>query len=348
MHPVKVLIVDDSPTMRAVLKAQLEAHPMISVIGAAANPLAARQAIKTLAPDVITLDLNMPGMHGLDFLKRLMSLHAMPVVVVSSDVRGQSDEAVHARALGAYGCFLKPRDGSREGAFDALRKTVLEAARMGASAPAGGRSDGPVRSGADNFKPNDRIVAIGASTGGVDALLTILSGFPGNCPPTVITQHMPRSFTASFAQRLNHNSAPTVVEATNGAPLKVGHVYLAPGGDAHLEIIGRGTPICRLREGPAISGHRPSVDALFGSVALLGIPAVGVLLTGMGGDGARGLLEMRKAGAATLGQDKNTSLVYGMPRVAHERGAVEKQVPLNRIAREILKRCTATCDARFA
>ncbi|PSJ50129.1 chemotaxis protein CheB, partial [Pseudaminobacter soli (ex Li et al. 2025)] len=196
--------------------------------------------------------------------------------------------------------------------------------------------------------PNGRVVAIGSSTGGVEALLTILSQFPANCPPTVITQHMPPLFTKSFAERLNRLCRPEVGEAVDGAPLLPGHVYLAPGGGAHLEVAGTATAArCRLRDGAPVNGHRPSVDVLFASLAkTLGGNAVGVILTGMGRDGAAGLLALRQAGAPTVGQDEATSLVYGMPRAAFEAGAVERQLPLAKIPAHLLGLTRAPSNGR--
>jgi two-component system chemotaxis response regulator CheB len=187
------------------------------------------------------------------------------------------------------------------------------------------------------FKPDGRVVAIGSSTGGVEALLAILSEFPENCPPTVITQHMPPVFTASFAARLDRLCRPHVSEAVDGAPIRPGHIYVAPGGRSHLEVIKKGGLQCRLIAADAVNGHRPSIDVLFNSVAqAVGQRSLGVILTGMGRDGAEGLLAMRRSGAETIGQDENTSLVYGMPRAAFELGGVVKQLPLHRIGAHIL------------
>jgi two-component system chemotaxis response regulator CheB len=192
-----------------------------------------------------------------------------------------------------------------------------------------------------NFSPNGKVIALGASTGGVEALLAVVSCFPANCPPTVITQHMPANFTASFAERLNRSSAATVSEAKDGAPLIPGHVYLAPGGGQHLEIAGHGQMRCRLRDADLVNGHRPSVDVLFQSVAQLAKGrAVGVILTGMGRDGASGLLAMRQAGADTVGQDEASCIVYGMPKAAFEIGGVERQLPLEKIGPAILNLCS--------
>ena len=193
-----------------------------------------------------------------------------------------------------------------------------------------------------DYRGGRKIIAIGASTGGVEALIAVLQKFPANCPPTVITQHMPHTFTKSFAERLNRLCAPTVDEATDGARLEIGRVYLAPGGERHLQVVNSTSPSCRLLDREPVNGHRPSVDVLFDSVAeLAGRNAIGVILTGMGRDGASGLLKMRHAGARTFGQNEKTCVVYGMPRVAHELGAVETQLPLNSIGEEVLKSTAA-------
>lgn len=331
---IRVLVIDDSRTMQAILKFQLEQDPGIKVVGMAANPLAAREAINATKPDVLTLDINMPGMGGLEFLERLMKIHPMPVVIVSSLVNKYSEVALDALTLGAFDCFLKPVSATDATAYDELRSKI----RATKSSPLSRQPQHNTERGKNSdYVPGEHIVALGASTGGVDALLQILAAYPRNCPPTVITQHMPKSFTKTFAKRLDENSDAVVEEARNGVQLKTGTVYLAPGGDAHLEVTGRTKPLCRLREGELVSGHRPSVDVLFRSVARSGRKAVGVILTGMGDDGTQGLLEMRNAGARTLGQDKSSSLVYGMPRVAFEAGAVEKQVPLAKVSTEIMR-----------
>ena len=224
------------------------------------------------------------------------------------------------------------------GAFQELIGKVKTAARSRVRA----RGDAPAAAQAPQaYRPaSDHVLAIGSSTGGVEALLTILSAFPATCPATVVTQHMPATFTGSFAARLDRSSGATVREATDGAPLLPGHIYIAPGGEAHLEVAGI-TPRCRLVRSETVSGHRPSVDVLFGSVARLKKPMTGVILTGMGRDGASGLLEMRQAGARTLGQDPGSCVVYGMPRVAFEIGAVERQLPLSRLSGAILDLCAA-------
>ncbi len=337
---VKVLVVDDSPTMRAILRMHLEQDPQITVIGEAGDPYEARDAIKALSPDVITLDVNMPRMDGLAFLEKIMRLRPTPVIMVSSEVGEGAAASIEALSIGAFDCVAKPAHGNPSEAFADLPAKVKAAARAPrATLGAGTRHNSAAA--APDFRPGGRIVAIGASTGGVDALFSVLSAFPANCPPTVITQHMPATFTASFAQRLDQNCAPRVSEARDGAPLQPGHVYIAPGGVAHLEVCGSQNLSCRLTDGPLTSGHRPSVDVLFHSVARLGPRAVGVILTGMGRDGAAGLLEMRQRGASTIGQDQETSLVYGMPRAAAECGAVESALPLTAIPAAVLDLCRA-------
>ncbi len=334
--PVRVLIVDDSPTMRGLIMAALRRDPEIEVVGSAADPLEARALIKELNPDVITLDVEMPNMNGLEFLEKIMRLRPMPVVMVSTLTQSGAEITLQALEMGAVDAVGKPGAGATAAeAFAELTLKVKTAARSRV------RAREPLsapRPNADYRAAPDHVLAIGASTGGVEALLTILSAFPANCPATVITQHMPATFTPSFAARLDKASAATVTEAVDGALLMPGHIYLAPGGVAHLEVSGV-TPRCRLIPGDTVSGHRPSVDVLFRSVARLRRPMTGVILTGMGRDGADGLLAMRQAGARTLGQDEASSVVYGMPRVAHEIGAVERQLPLHRLSSAILDLC---------
>lgn len=340
-RPVTVLVVDDSPTMRGLLTAALRRDPEIEVVGSAADPLEAREAIKRLNPDVITLDVEMPNMNGLEFLEKIMRLRPMPVVMVSTLTQAGAETTVAALEMGAVDAIGKPMDGTPAAtAFAELATKVKTAGRSRVRA----RGDAPAAPPpvATDYRPDpNHVLAIGASTGGVEALLTILQGFPADCPATVITQHMPATFTKSFAARLDKVCAPTVAEAEDGAPVKPGHVYIAPGGEAHLEVSGA-APRCRLVRSETVNGHRPSVDVLFHSVARLGRPMTGVILTGMGKDGAQGLLAMRAAGARTLGQDENSSVVYGMPRAAHEIDAVERQLPLHRLRPAILDLCAAS------
>jgi len=340
MSAVRVLVVDDSATMRSLISAVLRSDPEITVVGQAGDPLEAREAIKQLNPDVITLDVEMPNMNGLSFLEKIMRLRPMPVVMVSTLTQVGADVSLAALELGAIDCVGKPTAGQpADQAFASLAAKVKAAARARVRP---GSDRAPVHSAQTDFRPDGRVVAIGSSTGGVEALLAVLSTFPANCPPTVITQHMPGTFTKSFAERLNRSCAARVAEATEGAPLEVGQIYLAPGGDCHLQVTGFSQMRCRLAAEPPVNGHRPSVDVLFDSVAkAVGRAAVGVILTGMGRDGAQGLLTMRKQGAVTIGQNEATSVVYGMPKVAFDIGAVARQLPLERIGIEIINQCNA-------
>ena len=338
MSKIRVLVVDDSPTMRAILRTWLERDDGIAVVGEAGDPYEAREAVKALSPDVITLDVNMPRMDGLEFLEKLMRLRPTPVIMVSTEVAAGAAAAVEALAVGAFDCVAKPAHGNIAEALGDLALKV----RAAAEAPRGTLRAPRVRHAPTvDFRPNGRIVAIGASTGGVDALTALLSAFPANCPPTVVVQHMPASFTRSFAQRLDTHCAARVAEAWSGAPLEPGRIYIAPGGSMHLEVHGRQHLTCQLVPGEPRSGHRPSVDVLFESVARLGVRTAGVILTGMGRDGAEGLLRMRQAGARTFGQDARSSLVYGMPRAAVEAGAVEQQLDLDAIPAAVLAVCAS-------
>jgi two-component system chemotaxis response regulator CheB len=334
----RVLVVDDSATMRGLIAATLKRDPEIEVVGFANDPLEAREAIKRLNPDVVTLDIEMPNMNGLTFLEKIMRLRPTPVIMVSTLTQAGADATLAALELGAVDCVAKPGPGAPAAqAFADLAEKVKVAARSRVRAASGRPAVAAARSA---YSARDGvIVAIGSSTGGVEALLTILAQFPANCPPTVITQHMPATFTKSFAARLDRASQASVAEAWDGAPLEPGRVYLAPGGAAHLEVTSGSPGRCRLREGAPVSGHRPSVDVLFESVARNHPRAVGVILTGMGRDGAQGLLAMRQAGAHTLGQDEASCVVYGMPKAAFETGAVERQTSITRMGAAILDAC---------
>jgi two-component system chemotaxis response regulator CheB len=334
MKRVRTLIVDDSSTMRSLIAAVLRRDPEIEIVGQAADPLEARQAIKALDPDVITLDVEMPNMSGLDFLEKIMRLRPMPVVMVSSHTQSGADATLEALALGAVDYVAKPADSDFSRGFAELSEKVKAAARAQVRPPGlrAGLGQQPER----RFAPNGRLVAIGASAGGVEALMAVISRYPANCPPTVIAQHMPAAFTRGFAERLNRICAAEVAEAFTDAPLLPGRVYLAPG-DSHLEISGRFPARCVLQPADYVKGPRPSVDVLMQSVAATSKgKAVGVILTGMGRDGTAGLLAMRRSGARTIAQDQATSVVYGMPRSAAEAGAAEIQLPLELITTEIL------------
>ncbi|MBB5371876.1 protein-glutamate methylesterase/protein-glutamine glutaminase [Acidocella aromatica] len=326
---VRVLVVDDSATMRSVITATLRADPEIDVVGQAADPYEARQLIKQLSPDVITLDIEMPNMDGLAFLDKIMRLRPTPVIMVSTLTQAGAEVNLKALEIGAFDCVAKPSSYNRD-SFEQLAEKVKAAAQSRRRPMLAQRA--PVLPGG-SYAPDGRLVAIGSSTGGVEALITILSKFPVNCPATVISQHMPPTFTASFAARLNKLSAAEVSEAVDGAKLQTGHVYLAPG-NAHLEV---SSGYVRLSDAPKVNGHRPSVDVMFHSVLRsMGGRSVGVILTGLGRDGAEGLLALREAGAETIGQDEASCVVYGMPRAAYEIGAVMRQLPLEKIAERIL------------
>lgn len=329
---IRVLVVDDSATMRGLVCAMLRHDPHIEVVGEAEDAAQARQMIKELNPDVITLDIEMPGMSGLEFLEKIMALRPMPVVIVSSLTQRAAAVTVRALEAGAFECFPKPASLAAARDDDRLARLVRAASRCPTRGViAAQRAAARPRSRAAT-RGDAQLIAVGASTGGVEALLELLGGFPVDCPPTVIVQHMPAMFTASFAERLDRFCPPHVEEARSGTILKQGNVYLAPGGLRHMEVVGKAAPRIRLYEGETVSGHRPSVDVLFRSVARLGLPAVGVLLTGMGADGALGLKEMRDAGAYTIGQDEASCVVYGMPQAAFVAGGVGRQLPLSKIA----------------
>jgi two-component system chemotaxis response regulator CheB len=349
--PVRVLIVDDSALIRQLLSTLLSEDPEIKVVGTAGDPYIARDRIKALNPDVVTLDVEMPHMDGVTFLRKIMTLRPMPVIMISTLTQAGAETTIEALEIGAVDFVAKPTSdvaNALAGLAAELQAKVKSAAhaRVGARrvpAPARQpRRDRPA-------SPTDKIIAIGASTGGVEALKTLLMDMPAACPPILITQHMPPRFTAAFAERLNKECPMTVSEAAHNEPVEPNHAYISPGSH-HLELVRVGGYYrCLLDDGPAVSGHRPSVDVLFRSVAnIAGKAAVGVILTGMGKDGAEGLLQLRTAGAMTFGQDESSSLIYGMPRVAFERGAVVRQFSLSHMADAILDACDADAQAREA
>ncbi len=335
----RVLIVDDSPTMRAMVSHTLSQDPDIEVVGTADGPASARDMIKQLAPDVITLDIEMPGMNGLEFLDKIMRLRPMPVVMLSTLTGRGADATVRALELGAFDCYQKPDRAFGSDLGEELMRLVKAAANSRVRPRFVAETGQPPQ----GYVPRaDAMIAIGSSTGGVETLIELLSGFPANCPPTVIVQHMPEAYVPTFAARLDRLSAPHVSVARSGAPLQPGHVYVAPGGTHHCEITGGPLRRCRLVVDEKMSGHRPSVDRLFLSVARwAGASAVGAILTGMGADGAEGLKIMKERGAMTIGQDEESCVVYGMPAAAHRIGAVTVQLPLARIAARLLSECRA-------
>jgi two-component system, chemotaxis family, protein-glutamate methylesterase/glutaminase len=338
----RVLIIDDSALMRKLLTSLLSEDPEIEVVDAAPDPLVAREMIKALNPDVVTLDVEMPKMDGLTFLRKIMTLRPMPVVMISTLTQAGTEVTLEALEAGAVDFVAKPTNSvgpAMMALAEELRAKVKAAANTRVRVrPAKPTPRLPQRQALN--RQTGKILMIGASTGGVEALKTLLMDLPPDCPPTLVTQHMPERFTAAFANRLNRECSMTVCEATDMQRIQPGCVYIAPGAH-HLELGREGLGwLCRLHDGPPVSGHRPSVDVLFRSGArLAGSKVIGVILTGMGKDGAEGLLELRKSGASTLGQDEASSLIYGMPRVAFERGAVERQFPLTELAGAIVERC---------
>lgn len=332
---IKVLVVDDSALIREVLSRTLGKDGDIHVVGTAEDPIDAREKIKALNPDVVTLDIEMPNMNGLAFLEKLMRLRPTPVVMVSTLTTRGASETLLALELGAVDFVAKPSadlSGGLEAFGAGLREKIRAAARSDVRGRAS-RVEVPKVAVRTAAAPDGALIAIGASTGGVEAIRTVLADMPADCPPIVIAQHMPAGFTARFAARLDELSAIRVAEAEDRIPLKPGHAYVARG-DYHLRVErSSGQLKCRVTQDEQASGHRPSVDVLFESVArTVGPMAVGAILTGMGRDGARGLKLMREAGAYTVGQSQASALVYGMPRVAYEEGAVVEQAPLEAIA----------------
>jgi two-component system chemotaxis response regulator CheB len=300
--------------------------------------------IKALNPDVVTLDVEMPRMDGLAFLEKIMTLRPMPVVMVSSLTQKGADVALRALEMGAVDYVAKPTVGIQDG-LAAMSDEIIGKVKQAARARVRPLSDPgarPVRI-SGMFASSERLIAVGASTGGVEALQRFLTPFPADAPAILITQHMPPVFTERFANRLNELCAVTVSQAEDGERVLPGHVYIAPGA-RHLELARSGANyICRLNDSPHVSGHRPSVDVLFRSVArAAGANAVGIILTGMGNDGAAGLLEMRRAGASTVGQDEASCVIYGMPRAAFECGATEAEMPVEKMPSHVLHCCQAT------
>lgn len=337
--PVRVLIVDDSASMRAALQRILSSDHDIEVVGLAHEPNMARAMIKELSPDVLTLDIEMPGMDGLSFLEKIMRLRPMPVVMCSTLTARGAEATIAALRLGAVDCIAKPTSSALDVGLVGkdLCEVVKSAARASVRAtPARVERVAPPRAGSQR----DVIVAIGASTGGVEALFSVLSALPGDCPPVLVVQHMPAAYTPGFAARLDKECGIHVVEARDATAIQRGVVYIAPGGETHMSLLPGDTPRISLRATPAVGGHRPSVDVMFHSVAQRGAAAVGIILTGMGSDGADGLLAMRRAGAHTIGQDRASSVVYGMPRAANECGAVVAELPLAAIPRAIMSACS--------
>lgn len=347
-QPIRVVIVDDSGLMRQMLTELLSRESDLQVVGAARDPYEAREMIKALNPHVVTLDVEMPRMDGISFLEKIMTLRPTPVVMVSSLTREGSDAAVRALELGAVDCVAKPTGADANGMEKMAAELVAKiriAAHARLSAPRAAPAAPPPRVKARGLGASKRFIAIGASTGGVERIRDILSAMPPDCPPIVVTQHMGPNYVASFTARLDTLAAPKVAVATEGARLQQGVVYIAPG-DRHLAVM-RDTRgfFCRVQDGPLVSGHRPSVDVLFQSVAeAAGSAAVGVILSGMGRDGAAGMRAMRDAGCYNIGEQESSCVVYGMPRAAKEAGAVATELPLSQIAAEMLRAADAPAE----
>ena len=358
---IRVLIVDDSASVRQTLTRVLEQDPEIEVIGSASDPFIAAKRIRDEIPDVITLDVEMPQMDGITFLRKLMSQHPIPVVMCSSLTEAGSETLMQALEAGAVDIILKPKIGAADHLAeiaDNIRHVVKAAARarlgnlrrnrvnatsMDPQAKLTADAVLPPPTGRAMAKTTEMVVCVGASTGGTEALREMLERLPANAPGLVIVQHMPEKFTAAFAKRLNSLCEVEVKEAVDGNPVLRGHVLIAPG-DHHTLLERRGARYhVSVRSGPLVSRHRPSVDVLFRSAARAAGPnAMGVIMTGMGDDGARGMEEMHQAGAFTVAQDEATSVVFGMPKEAIARGGVDRIAPLERIAQEIM-----AAQARF-
>ncbi|NRA30167.1 MAG: chemotaxis-specific protein-glutamate methyltransferase CheB [Parvularculaceae bacterium] len=326
--------------MRGLMAHVINSDPDLEVIGYAGDAYGAREAIKTLDPDVVTLDIEMPRMDGLTFLEKLMRLRPLPVVVVTSKTDNAQEIEYSALSLGAAHCLFKPSGMSGIDLFDALPQKIKEAVDEGTKSVPQDREDSE-----GEFDPR-KLIVLGASTGGVDALISVLRLFPDDCPPVAIVQHMPEKFISLFVQRLNGVCAPSVSIARSGDRLERGRILVAAAG-AHLRLSRKDPYVCMIDDGPAQNGFCPSVDVLFNSAAEhLGKRVVGGLLTGMGRDGAKGLKAIRDAGGATVAQDEATSVVYGMPRMAHECGAVDMTTPLPEISNILLSACRTLAAKR--
>jgi len=339
MASIKVLIVDDSAIVRQIFTEIISREPGLEVVGTAPDPYVARDKILQLKPDVITLDIEMPRMDGLTFLKKLMHHHPLPTIIVSSLTPRGSQLALDALELGAVEVLGKPGGAfSVEDLGGQLVEKIRAAALTRPRKPSDHHPAPKPSSVAPNppLKTTNKVIAIGASTGGTEAIKEVLLGLPPNSPGIVIVQHMPPKFTTAFAQRLNQICRLEVKEAQDGDSVLAGRVLIAPG-NCHMLLRRSGSRyFAQVKNGPPVHHQRPSVDVLFNSTALsAGGNAIGVLLTGMGADGADGLLAMKERGAYTIAQDEATSVVYGMPKEAVKRGAVHKVLPLSRIPGEI-------------
>lgn len=334
MRRIRVLVVEDSMFFRELLVKTLSKDPALEIVGSARDAFEARDAIIKHRPDVMTLDIEMPRMSGIEFLRKLMPQYPMPVVMVSA----LSDKVFDALNAGAVDFVAKPAYSDRKMLEEFVLKELPVKIKIASTAKIGNLKKTVVPTLTENMSVDkkDLIVAIGASTGGTEAIATVLKEFGTDIPGVVVVQHMPAGFTTMYANRLNDQCRVMVKEAKNGDKVMQGQVLLAPGGDCQMRVVKvNGNYQVELKQGPKVSGHCPSVDVLFDSVAECAKDrALGIILTGMGGDGAKGLLAMRKAGARTIGQDEGSCVVYGMPRVAFELGAVETQEKLTDIAKK--------------
>ena len=350
MSAIRVLIVDDSASVRQALKDVLEGDPGIRVIATAGDPYAAAKIIQNEVPDVITLDVEMPRMDGISFLRKIMSQRPIPVVMCSSLTEDGSQTLMQALEAGAVDIILKPKMGTRQFIEDsavAIRESVKAAARaqlkklppkmnVARKLSADVMIAPPSPGSRAMARTTEKIVCIGASTGGTESLRVVIEALPADCPGIVVVQHMPELFTASFAKRLDSLAQVTVKEAQDGDPVLRGHVLIAPGNKHTLLQRSGARYHVSVQDGPLVSRHRPSVDVLFRSAArFAGANAMGIIMTGMGDDGAKGLLEMRQAGALTVAQNEETCVVFGMPKEAIALGAAERILPLDLLAPEI-------------
>lgn len=357
---IKVLIVDDSAVVRQTLTAVLESDPEIEVIGTAADPFIAAEKLRVDVPDVITLDVEMPRMDGLTFLKKLMSQHPIPVVMCSSLTERGMDTGIRALEYGAVGIITKPKldvkgflDESRIQICDEIKAAAKTTPKRKAVASFGSvekklTADAilPAASGTHIMKTTEKIVAVGASTGGTEALYEFIARLPLDTPGVAVVQHMPEKFTASFAKRLDERCAVSVKEAEDNDSILPGRVLIAPG-NRHMLVKRAGARyFVEIKDGPLVTRHRPSVDVLFRSASrYAGKNAVGVIMTGMGDDGAQGMLEMKEAGAYTIAQDEASCVVFGMPKEAIARGGVDLILPLDQIAAVVIEKCRRTDKA---
>lgn len=334
MQPIRVLVVEDSIVFRELLVQNLNKDPMIQVVATAGDPFEARDAILAYKPDVMTSDIEMPKMSGLEFIRKLIPQYPIPVVMISS----LSDKVFDALNAGAVDFVAKPSLRSQAQLEEFIRNELIVKIKIAANAKIKSRVRAIASQEQQHFsgKKNNLIVAIGASTGGTEAIASVVKDFGTDIPGVVVVQHMPPGFTAMYAKRLDSQCQIKVKEAETGDVVMPGHMLIAPGGDRHMHLVKVGGIYkVECKRGPKVNGHCPSVDVLFDSVAkTAGSDALGIILTGMGGDGAKGLLAMKNAGARTIGQDESTCVVYGMPKVAYDMGAVEHQEKLPDIARK--------------